>query len=545
MTEHSPSRTNPVRAGDAGPSTSSETSKPSSSSSNTPVKPSYANYATWGQMRPPAYAGYSPASTNATMGQPSHSNIVSNPYAAHIYQPPTYNAPYSVPTVANPTTSSKTPATTAPRSESLPKPEMYKHWDEVLKKFLLKMKMTQTLKGFENDMLVLNSEWEQQVVIGALKEMVTGMQSILQRTNGKQKARDDDTQIDIISNEKQELDERKLSYVHLSNGVQPKTQSSINRSISQFLSRTRARNDASNRTEFLHTLAEEKRKLAETSEEDVGTITSCARVDAKPIDRDKQMKYDIAKNGEGPLTKTVKHDTARPYAVKSPAAYQNTGSSSSTTADDKLNERELTTKRKLPVDETDGGNRKRRKGKEKETPEMNEVGNVEEISMERATAERHPGLDARLSNLETHFALRYVPCPPRTLIARLKYLEDHLIKLEKEYPPWAALHFNQPNRGWPPPPRATPVIVPPQLRSFTSSTVPSGSIPSHQSPDTNNSVTAPIPSHNGSQSGQVAGPPAAKPRKGTSSLHKAVLDRLEVQKAMSEMSSNNKISRDS
>ncbi|KAF9568182.1 hypothetical protein CPC08DRAFT_625732 [Agrocybe pediades] len=338
-------------------------------------------------------------------------------------------------------------------------------------------------------MLVLNSEWEQQVVIGALKEM-----SILQRTNGKQKARDDDTQIDIISNEKQELDERKLSYVHLSNGVQPKTQSSINRSISQFLSRTRARNDASNRTEFLHTLAEKKRKLAETSEEDVGTIASCARVDAKPIDRDKQMKYDIAKNGEGPLTKTVKHDTAR---------------------------------------------------KEKETPEMNEVGNVEEISMERATAERHPGLDARLSNLETHFALRYVPCPPRTLIARLKYLEDHLIKLEKEYPPWAALHFNQPNRGWPPPPRATPVIVPPQLRSFTSSTVPSGSIPSHQSPDTNSSVTAPIPSHNGSQSGQVAGPPAAKPRKGTSSLHKAVLDRLEVQKAMSEMSSNNKISRDS
>jgi hypothetical protein len=40
-----------------------------------------------------------------------------------------------------------------------------------------------------------------------------------------------------------------------------------------------------------------------------------------------------------------------------------------------------------------------------------------------------------------------VPTPPRTLLARLKYLEDHIIKLEKEYPPWAALHFNQPNRG--------------------------------------------------------------------------------------------------
>lgn len=40
-----------------------------------------------------------------------------------------------------------------------------------------------------------------------------------------------------------------------------------------------------------------------------------------------------------------------------------------------------------------------------------------------------------------------VPLPPRSLLDRLKYLEDHVIHLEKEYPPWAALHFNQPNRG--------------------------------------------------------------------------------------------------
>ena len=40
-----------------------------------------------------------------------------------------------------------------------------------------------------------------------------------------------------------------------------------------------------------------------------------------------------------------------------------------------------------------------------------------------------------------------VPSPPRSLLHRLKFLEEHLIKLEKEYPPWAALHFNQPHRG--------------------------------------------------------------------------------------------------
>ena len=40
-----------------------------------------------------------------------------------------------------------------------------------------------------------------------------------------------------------------------------------------------------------------------------------------------------------------------------------------------------------------------------------------------------------------------VPSPPRSLLDRLKYLEDHIIHLDREYPPWAALHFNQPNRG--------------------------------------------------------------------------------------------------
>jgi len=40
-----------------------------------------------------------------------------------------------------------------------------------------------------------------------------------------------------------------------------------------------------------------------------------------------------------------------------------------------------------------------------------------------------------------------VPSPPKLFLDRLKFLEDHLIQLEKDYPPWAALHFNQPNRG--------------------------------------------------------------------------------------------------
>ena len=40
-----------------------------------------------------------------------------------------------------------------------------------------------------------------------------------------------------------------------------------------------------------------------------------------------------------------------------------------------------------------------------------------------------------------------VPSPPTLLLDRLKCLEEHIIRLEKDYPPWAALHFSQPNRG--------------------------------------------------------------------------------------------------
>lgn len=125
------------------------------------------------------------------------------------------------------------------------------------------------------------------------------------------------------------------------------------------------------------------------------------------------MKYDIAKNEGGPLRKTMK-----------------------TQAD------------KLQTSDT-------KKPNERLSAQDN--GDV--------TAERYPALDERLRNIETHVAIRYgerrhwfiglvlfaspiaVPSPPRSLLDRLKFLEDHLVQLEKEYPPWAALHFNQPNRG--------------------------------------------------------------------------------------------------
>ncbi len=159
--------------------------------------------------------------------------------------------------------------------------------------------------------------------------------------------------------------------------------------VSRFLSKNRSKNEASNREEFLNA---------------TGT-TSCARTDAKHQDRDLQMKYDIAKNEDGPLRRTMKDFHAE--------AQQATVTSSAT-----------------------------------------------------KDAQIHPGLDDRLKTVETHLAIRYgetplyaydsrvftyetivVPSMPRDFLTRLKFLEDHIIRLEKDYPPWAALNFNQPNRG--------------------------------------------------------------------------------------------------
>jgi hypothetical protein len=40
-----------------------------------------------------------------------------------------------------------------------------------------------------------------------------------------------------------------------------------------------------------------------------------------------------------------------------------------------------------------------------------------------------------------------VPSPPASLLHRIRFVEDHIVQLEREHPPWAALHFNQPRRG--------------------------------------------------------------------------------------------------
>jgi hypothetical protein len=102
----------------------------------------------------------------------------------------------------------------------------------------------------------------------------------------------------------------------------------INKSISKFLAQNRARNDASNRNEFLDSAKRKQPKPPEgistepvipstldSSSSSCGQLElktdesrppSCARTDARPLDRDVQMKYDIARNEDGPLRRTLR-----------------------------------------------------------------------------------------------------------------------------------------------------------------------------------------------------------------------------------------------
>ncbi|KAH9935764.1 uncharacterized protein B0H18DRAFT_977196 [Fomitopsis serialis] len=336
-----------------------------------------------------------------------------------------------------------------------PPPYVHKHWDGILRAFLAAAGLTQALRGFDADIVVMNPDWEQKKIPAALDTLV---QSVLAL-----KDRSANTTAEEITEglaEETSLQDRKLQYLHIAHGTEPKSQTSVTREISKFLARNRARNDASNRQEFLQSLAEKRHGLQADTDTDSVPVPSCARTDAKTQDRDVQMKYDIAKNEDGPLRKTLKNRDDIPST--------------------KLDER------------------------------TSENGFI--------SAARFPALEERLRNVESHLAVRYVPSPPKSLLDRLKFIEDHIVQLEKEYPPWAALHFNQPRRGWPPPPRPTPIIVPSHLTVITGEPQPAPA-----------GASASEISESASSKGK------GKSSRTKSSLHRAVMEKLEVQKAMHDL----------
>ncbi|KAI0779467.1 hypothetical protein C8Q74DRAFT_1350222 [Fomes fomentarius] len=447
------------------------------------VAPQGSPIAQSGQSYPSQSAYYAqstaPGASQTPAGSYPYYNYPSNPWTnawnTGTYQYPSgssYPYPYSTPQQnvapqppAGPTQPQQKIKTPTPSlSPSPPPPEYHKDWDATIKSFLSTIGFSQALRGFEADMVVLNPEWERKEIPNALAELMKGLLNLGQPRLDK----------DAQTVQERPLDERKLDYVHLANCATPRSQTSIIKDISRFLAQNRARNDASNRNEFLLSLAEKRRRLNENGDSAKSPVSSCARTDAKTQNRDLQMKYDIAKNEDGPLRRTTKTVSSTQPDIG---------------ATGKLNDEVSST----PVETY-------------------------------PSAERYPALDERLQNVEKHLAVRYVPSPPRSLLDRLKFLEDHLVHLEREYPPWAALHFNQPSRGWPPPPRATPIIVPSHLTSATTST-----------PSAVEGLSSTSGSPTESTEGLSHKGKGKQGRQTKSSLHRAVMEKLEVQKAINDL----------
>lgn len=103
------------------------------------------------------------------------------PYAAYPSQWPTQSNTHVLKTTHQPDSAALSSTAAPPRVDTppLPDPDTYCHWDDVLKTFLDKTKLTQCRRGLELDILVLHDEWEQRMLPDALKELVFGLQASL------------------------------------------------------------------------------------------------------------------------------------------------------------------------------------------------------------------------------------------------------------------------------------------------------------------------------------------------------------------------------
>ncbi|KAI9244816.1 hypothetical protein BDA99DRAFT_528720 [Phascolomyces articulosus] len=163
------------------------------------------------------------------------------------------------------------------------------------------------------------------------------------------------------------------------------THDEIQQRIQTFIQAKQSEVDASNRTEFLSRVDPSSSEL------------TCARADAREINRNIQMKFDIVNNEDGPLARSL----------------------------------------------------------------MSSNDHVQ-ISTGSATTTMESALEERIQNIEQHLNVSFddQAIPPFTLHERIKILENTLIDIEREHPKWAAIHFHQPNRKFPPAPPITYIMRP-------------------------------------------------------------------------------------
>jgi hypothetical protein len=156
--------------------------------------------------------------------------------------------------------------------------------------------------------------------------------------------------------------------------------------INSYIQKKKFENNESNKKEFIDQVKYKKEE--------------CSRTCPMKINRNQQLKLNIIKNEVGPLDRSVADSNNNNNNNKN-----NSSSNNHNNNGDKEKDRS-----------------KRRK--------INDNDN---------------GLNERINNIKEHLNI-VTPLPPK-LYERVKVLEDKIIKIEHDYPTWASVHFNQPNKN--------------------------------------------------------------------------------------------------
>ena len=115
-----------------------------------------------------------PYTPGATPYQQSYSyaQIPYPQYQSERPQPLQFSTQLPTPPQSKPRTKPPPPPKVPTPTPSPPPPEFHRHWDSVIVSFLSSLGLSQALRGFENDMLVVNEDWERQMVPKAIGELM-------------------------------------------------------------------------------------------------------------------------------------------------------------------------------------------------------------------------------------------------------------------------------------------------------------------------------------------------------------------------------------
>lgn len=280
------------------------------------------------------------------------------------------------------------------KEESLP-------WNKEISKFFKDIGLIETAECLESELMVL-SHTHLETLPTALESLVERLLESLERhVDAKEQTlgNKDKTHKDLLVTKRKRSDEdddeeEERERVKRLDGEQIQiraTTKEVDQRVNTFIQAKRNELDESNRTEFL--------KRRNLSTDDV----TCARTDAREINRSIQMKSDIV-NNEALARSLLQSNTAAAAAAK-------------------------------------------------------------------ATENSSADLTERLNNIEEHLNVRFddTAKPSFTVIERVKILENTLMDLERQYPTWSAVHLNQPNRNFPPPPPVSYITRPVAIENTTPS----------------------------------------------------------------------------